>query len=242
MNFSSSSLPEIFNSRCEERQERISTTDYPQPMIMESIHSDRVFSLESGLTPLMSKGRMEEGRITACLEKSTKMETGISEEEAVKSHCVLAEDNGDAETMARLAHLYANQGKLEEARIWGEKAIAQDRLNPRHYYLLASILQEQSKKDEAITLLKQTLYLEADFILAHFSLGNLAMQQRRYREAEKHFDNVLALLEQSPDDEIIPVSEGVSAGSLREMVENIRYSLAGKEKIADKDIRDKEAL
>ena len=62
------------------------------------------------------------------------------------------------------------------------------------------------------------------------------MQQRRYREAEKHFDNVLALLEQSPDDEIIPVSEGVTTGALREMVENIRHSLAGKEKIVDKDI------
>ncbi len=127
-------------------------------------------------------------------------------------HRALAEDNADFGAMALLAKVYANQGKLEEARIWGEKAISRDRLNPRNYYLLASILQEQNLGQEAIPLLKQTLYLDHDFVLAHFSLGNLAMRLQRYREAEKHFDNVLDLMASLPDAEVIPASQGVTAG------------------------------
>jgi chemotaxis protein methyltransferase CheR len=160
------------------------------------------------------------------LEEAAGILEGYSlDEAALKKHRSLADENGDPGSTALLAKIYANQGKLEEAITWGEKAISRDRLNPRNYYLLASILQEQSRGDEAITLLKQTLYLEDDFVLAHFSLGNLAMQNQRYREAEKHFDNVLALLEHSPNEGIIPASDGVTSGALREMVRTIKHRL-----------------
>ncbi len=157
--------------------------------------------------------------------------TGRYGEAAAKVQRTMAEGDDDAGAMALLAKIYANQGKLAEARIWGEKAISQDRLNPRHYYLLASIFQEQNLGQEAITLLKQALYLDHGFVLAHFSLGNLAMRQQRYGEAEKHFDNVLALMERLPNEDIIPASQGVTTGAMREMVLTIKHRLTEKKQV-----------
>lgn len=49
----------------------------------------------------------------------------------------------------RTARACANQGKLAEAAEWCEKAIAADKLNPAHQYLLATIRQELGQSDVA---------------------------------------------------------------------------------------------
>jgi len=60
--------------------------------------------------------------------------------------------------------------------------------------------------------------VDPQFVLGHFSLGNLALKQGRRQESEKHFENVLALLARYEPDDIVPESEGLSAGLLREMI------------------------
>jgi chemotaxis protein methyltransferase CheR len=136
----------------------------------------------------------------------------------------LVEVNGSA-VPSRMARACANQGKLTEAAEWCEKAIAADKLNPAHPYLLATIRQEQGQYDLAAQSLMRALYLDLDFVLAHFALGNLRLAQGRRREAERHFRNALALLHRHPRDEPLPESDGLSAGRLAEIITSVLSSL-----------------
>ena len=117
-----------------------------------------------------------------------------------------------------LARSAANQGSLSEALGHCEKAIAADRFNPGHYYLRASILQEQGRLYEAVTDLRKALYLDQDFIPALILLGNLIRQQGNRRGSSRHFRNALRLLDRRPPEEVITGAEGLTAGRLLEMI------------------------
>jgi chemotaxis protein methyltransferase CheR len=131
----------------------------------------------------------------------------------------------ERETPSRMARSCANQGRLSEALEWCEKAIATDKMNPSHHYLLATILQEQGQHDTAIQSLIRALYLDPEFVLAHFSLGNLHQSLGRYGEAQRHFGNVLMLLRKYPQDEVLPEADGLTAGRLAEIVTALQASL-----------------
>jgi chemotaxis protein methyltransferase CheR len=114
--------------------------------------------------------------------------------------------------------LLADQGRLEEALSICQQAITSDKLVPGLYFLRASILQELGKNSEAITSLKQAIYVDPDYIMGHFMLGNLFVRQKNYRSAKRFFNNVLGLLHKYENKDILPESEGLSAQYLREII------------------------
>jgi chemotaxis protein methyltransferase CheR len=124
------------------------------------------------------------------------------------------------EAIALLVRAYANLGRLSEAFEWCEKAIAADKLDPALHYLRATILQEQGDIDEAIKSLKHALYLDQKFVLVHFALGNLTHQQGKLKESEKYFANALSLLSMYQIEDILPESEGMTAGRLKEIIKS----------------------
>lgn len=127
----------------------------------------------------------------------------------------------NAEEFEIISRSFANEGKLEEAIRWCEKAILVDKINPLYYYLLASIQQEQGNISEAVMSLKKSIYLDSNFIMAYFDLGNLNLRQERYKQAFKEFENARALLDNFDDEYIIPYSEEMTVGGLKQMIENI---------------------
>jgi chemotaxis protein methyltransferase CheR len=120
--------------------------------------------------------------------------------------------------MALLARSYANQGRLADANQWCKQVAAADKLNPRWCYLLATILQEQGELEEAVTALRRALYLDQDCALAHFALGNLTRRQGKAKDADRHFGNALSILNRCGRDELLPESEGITAGRLAEII------------------------
>jgi chemotaxis protein methyltransferase CheR len=133
--------------------------------------------------------------------------------------------DGPDENSLLIARACANQGRLQEAIEWCEKAITADKLDPAGHYLLATIRQEQGQSRGAALSLLRALYLKPDFILAHFALGNLRLSQGRPREAERHFDHALARLHTRPQDEILPESDGLTAGRLGAIIASARSGL-----------------
>ena len=115
----------------------------------------------------------------------------------------------------------ANQGKLNEALSACERAIAADKLDIAHYFLLANIFQEQKRDAEAIAVLKQVIYLDPNYVLAHFSMGNLEQQQGNAAAANKHFKNALALLNNYKTEDILLEPESLTAGRLSEIIHAI---------------------
>lgn len=126
--------------------------------------------------------------------------------------------NHDGEAMALLGRALANQGKLDEALEWCGKAVTVDKLNPRFHYLRATILQEEGEVEDAVKSLQRALYLDQNFVLAHFVMGNIAREQEKLDEASKHFANARHLLLGCAREEVLPESEGITAGRLLEII------------------------
>jgi chemotaxis protein methyltransferase CheR len=73
---------------------------------------------------------------------------------------------------------------------------------------------------EATAALKCAIYLDPEFALAHFSLGNIARQQLRVEEAERHYANALKLLAAFQPEDILPDSEGMTVGRLSQIIQS----------------------
>lgn len=116
-----------------------------------------------------------------------------------------------------LAQACANLGRLAEAQTWCEEALAQNSLDARLHYLHASILLERSRAMDAETSLQRALAADDRFVLAHFALANLLRRDGRPGRARDHFERTLAVLRHYRSDEILPDSEGMSAGRLAEL-------------------------
>jgi chemotaxis protein methyltransferase CheR len=117
-----------------------------------------------------------------------------------------------------LTRTYANKGRLSEAEIWCTRAMSADPMNAASRYLLALIRIEQQRPDDAMSALRKAIYLEPDFVVAHFTLANLYLLKRKHRESERHLRNALLALRSFRSEEVLPESEGITAGKLIEMI------------------------
>lgn len=115
----------------------------------------------------------------------------------------------------------ANEGNLQEAMLICKKAIDEDKMNPKHYYLLSSIEQEAGNIKESIDTLRKVIYLDSNFIIAYFDLGNLFLKIGRTKEALKNFQNVNILLQGFSEEQNIPNTESITAGMLKHFITNI---------------------
>lgn len=114
--------------------------------------------------------------------------------------------------------LLANQGHLTEALSACDKAIELNKLVSGLYLLRASILQELNKSLEAIKSLKQAIYIDPDYIMGHFTLGNLFIRQGNIKDAKRCFNNALKLLDTVADNNIPAESDGLSAEYIRGII------------------------
>lgn len=146
-------------------------------------------------------------------EAEEKLITLLSHGEGVENSPVFTKESVDL-----LIHVYANQGRLHEALEWCEKAIVMDKINPCFHYLRANILQELGHVEESVKSFKRTLYLNPNFTLAYFALGMLSKKKGKTREANKHLENALSILDTLRDDDILPESEGMTAKRMKEII------------------------
>ena len=96
---------------------------------------------------------------------------------------------------------YANQGDLKEALLLSEKAIADNKIDAELYYLQACIFLELGRKIEAVSALKNVLYLDQNHILTYIALGNIFLKNKK--ESCKFFDRATALLKKLNPEDII---------------------------------------
>ncbi len=120
-------------------------------------------------------------------------------------------------------YLYLN--KLDLADQWCEKMLNQNKLDPSLHYLHAQVLQELNRFAEAIQVLKRALFLEPNFVVAHFALGNLLLIQGNPKEANRHFRNVLNLLQKYPPEMTLPGEENLTAHRLLDLVQGLTKQL-----------------
>ncbi|KPA12008.1 methylase of chemotaxis methyl-accepting protein [Candidatus Magnetomorum sp. HK-1] len=143
-------------------------------------------------------------------------------DDSVHLLCALLEiEKNNSEYMALLARCYANLKQNDKASSWCKKAISLDAFNPKYYYLMATIQQEQGQIDLSIKALNQALYLEPSFIMAYMALGMIRRKQGRQKDSEKCMKNALYYLKNMGKNTIVPSSDGMTAGRLVDMLESM---------------------
>jgi chemotaxis protein methyltransferase CheR len=197
----------------------------PQPVPQRQLPAERAAMLP---TPLQNEG-FPSSQETIEIAQSPLVSSLVSSSQALykqgryveaedQGHIELSEAPDEAGTLLLLARLHANQGKLDEALAWCRRSLVAERLNPSGHYLCATIQEARGEIEEAKESLRRVLYIHPEFVLAHFALGYLARSQGKKREADKHFANMLRLLRAYREDEILPESDGLTAGELLEMM------------------------
>ena len=80
------------------------------------------------------------------------------------------------------------------------------------------IYQGHGLGDKAIATLKKTLYLDPTFVLAHYALANLQLQQGEKERGRRSLRNVQRLLAREAKDTLLPEADGMTAGQLLDLV------------------------
>ena len=125
--------------------------------------------------------------------------------------------------MALKARALANLGEIEEAAATIFLALEADKVNPFYYYLAATVKRELADYDAALDLYRQALFLDPDFVMAHFSLATLLKHLKR-KGVERHLRNVKKLLEKLEENADVPHGEGLTAGRLLEITSTLALS------------------
>ncbi len=117
-----------------------------------------------------------------------------------------------------LARLCANQGRLDEALTWCERAAKAEPTKPAAHFLRATIFHELGRLQDAVEAFGKVLYLDQDFILAHHALGALYHRLGKQKESKRHLAVALQLLAARSQNEVLPESDGMTCGRLLESV------------------------
>ncbi|HJV67365.1 MAG TPA: CheR family methyltransferase [Geomonas sp.] len=132
-----------------------------------------------------------------------------------------------ADSLLLAARAYANLGSLQPARECCERALACERLLAPGHYLLSVILEQQGELEGAARSLKNALFIDHDYLLAYFALGNLHRLKGEWQEAERQFATALTISERRPADQVIEDAEGLTAGGLAQLIRAMLKAGAG---------------
>ncbi|MBS0290348.1 MAG: hypothetical protein JSS07_10005 [Proteobacteria bacterium] len=126
------------------------------------------------------------------------------------------------ENVNKQFHYLANQGKLKEALSYIDTEITQDRCNSLYYFYKALLLLELNQIDKAAFECKNAIYLNPDFVLPYFTLGNISQRLGHYHASNKYYQTVLELLKSYDNEEILPGSEGLSTWRMKQIIDSIQ--------------------
>lgn len=121
----------------------------------------------------------------------------------------------DNEVFDFLVKSYANAGLLTEGKATINKIISDTLTTPEMYYIYASFLREHHEEEQAELMLRKTIYLNHRHILAHLMSGELLAKRDKRHLAIRHYKTVVELLGKYQDTEVVPESDGSTAGGIK---------------------------
>jgi chemotaxis protein methyltransferase CheR len=130
----------------------------------------------------------------------------------------LNKNASDADVWYQLARVYANSGDLEQAKSACISAIDQDPLLVEAYYIRGLIHEENGEIEQAIQDYKKTLYLQSDFVLAHYHLSTIYLQINDEQQAERHRIHALRILSRRQGDDILSGADDLTVEKLLAMI------------------------
>lgn len=117
----------------------------------------------------------------------------------------------------------ANMGRRQAALDACDKLLELDSTDKHNQFLVGLVRLDGGDIDLAEKALRRSLFLDRDFLEAHYQLGMLLVSQGRKPAGLKSLKNALALAEKTPPDRVMHESAGTTAAR---MVEVLRQYLA----------------
>jgi len=110
---------------------------------------------------------------------------------------------------------YANSGNLMESVSDIAKVMGNNSTTPEMYYLYASLLNEKNDIQTTEVMLKRAIYLDHKHVLSHLMLGEIFLKTDKKQLAIKHYGTVIDILDEYSNDDIVPESDGLTAGRIK---------------------------
>ncbi len=120
-----------------------------------------------------------------------------------------------------LAKCHANTGEYTKAAESIDKIIESGTYSEDIYYLYATVLMEQNDISGAIGALKRGIYINPGHLFSHLLLGNISKREGNRESAERHYNNVLNILQRMNENDTVPDSGGLTRARLFDMVDSL---------------------
>ncbi|MNF98754.1 Tetratricopeptide repeat protein [compost metagenome] len=114
---------------------------------------------------------------------------------------------------------WADQQRGDEAEPWLQRALALDPTSAGAHWLAAMLAQQAGDEQAAVTELQKVLYLDPEFILAHFHLARLLRGHGAGRA--RALRNCRELLARQPPEAPVPQGDGLSCAQLLRLCEQL---------------------
>ncbi|MDZ4169870.1 MAG: CheR family methyltransferase [Coriobacteriia bacterium] len=132
-------------------------------------------------------------------EAKAKLEQASAADALVLATQAIQADPENTEAHLMAAFAYADLGKLDEAMEQAETVLETYPLTAGARYIKGIIYQQRGQVDLAIAEFKRTIYIDSDFVLAHFAIANLQRQQGNLADACREYENTLKSLYAKPE-------------------------------------------
>lgn len=119
---------------------------------------------------------------------------------------------------------FANTGQPAKALEFLKELIQQNKLDPHLHFLQGSIFQEIGQNKDAQQAFKKTLFLDPQFVLAYFSLGNLYLKEGNTKASTLYFRNALEILERLKPEDVLQGEGEMTADRLKNLISIMQVS------------------
>ncbi len=145
--------------------------------------------------------------------------------EDIRSHA------NEVAVLRRAAMDLASAVRFEDAEHLIRQAIAREPLCAPGHYLHGVILTEMARHEEAFEALRRATYLQADFPLAHYSLGLSYASAGNVARARREMERVRELLDGLPNDQEVESGDGLTVAGLRDLAHLQRHLFGRSERV-----------
>lgn len=177
-----------------------------------NIENYRAFhSVQADGARLFQKAAMPPTRLEAAPEDPRV--AGVAAPVPAAEACTILRAQAGAEGLREMA----DRGDWRGAAEYGERMLERDRLNPTTHFYQALIFENLGILNEAARFLRQAIYLDRNFALAHYHMGLALERDCHVKAASRSFENVLRVLGDVPNDAAVRAGPGITVAALREL-------------------------
>jgi chemotaxis protein methyltransferase CheR len=129
-----------------------------------------------------------------------------------------SEPSAGPDALLREIRQRANGGAIKAAHALCETALLAHPMSAVLHFYHGLLAQEMDLHHDAEKAFRRSIYLDKNFVMAHYHLGLLLIASGRHGPGRQSLANAARLAAGLPEDQILPEGDGATAGHMRDLV------------------------